>query len=148
MIYDRICNAKKYLGMSDELDLALNYIAEHLSNMPEAIELQGKNVRGFRSEYTTLTEDEAVFENHYDFVDIHIMTEGQERVAVSGMDSLSVYQSNVEEDYMLCRGDEETSLMMRPGSFLLVFPGEAHKVRVAIDTPQKVKKILFKIRVK
>lgn len=148
MIYDRIYNAKKYLGMREELDLALNYIAEHLSDMPDVVELKGKDVRGFHSEYTTLTEEEATFENHFAFADIHIMLEGQERVAVSGMDALSVYQSDVEEDYMLCRGEEETSLTMQPGSFLLVFPGDAHKVRVAIDTPQKVKKIIFKIRVK
>lgn len=43
MIYDRLSNVRKYLGINENLDIALNYIAEHLADMPEEIELKGQD---------------------------------------------------------------------------------------------------------
>ncbi|MBP3673441.1 MAG: YhcH/YjgK/YiaL family protein [Oscillospiraceae bacterium] len=148
MIYDRIANAKNYLGIHDNLDLALNYIAEHLQDMPDSVELKGSDVRGFRSQYVTVPEEKAFFEDHNVFVDIHMMTSGQERVAVSNIDVLTAYQASVEDDYTLYHGPEDLSVVMQPGSFLIVFPGDAHKVKVAIGEPEQVSKALFKVRVK
>ena len=51
MIFDRLSNIRKYLGINGNLDLALNYIADNLESMPAEIELKGFDVRAFFNEY-------------------------------------------------------------------------------------------------
>lgn len=146
MIYDRLSNIKKYLGISENLDLALNYIAENLSDMPEEIELKGKDVRAFFNEYQTVPESECFFEAHEQFADIQIMRSGSERIAVSNVDVLTVTKSIPENDFQALEGPEELSVIMNPDSFLIVFPGDAHKLKIMLDKPENVTKTVFKVK--
>ena len=90
MIYDRLSNIEKYLGIHENLDLALTYIRDNLDTMPESIELKGQDVRAFFNEYETAPEEECFFEAHASFADIQIMRSGAERIAVSSLDALTV----------------------------------------------------------
>lgn len=146
MIYDRISNVRKYLGINENLDIALNYIAEHLSDMPEEIELKGKDVRAFFNAYQTVPESECFFEAHEKFADIQIMRSGSERIAVSNVDALTVTKSVPENDFQALEGPEDLSIIMKPDSFLVVFPGDAHKLKIMVDKPENVTKTVFKVR--
>lgn len=146
MIYDRISNVRKYLGINENLDIALNYIAEHLSDMPEEIELKGKDVRAFFNAYQTVPESECFFEAHEKFADIQIMRSGSERIAVSNVDALTVTKSVPENDFQALEGPEDLSIIMKPDSFLVVFPGDAHKLKIMVDKPEDVTKTVFKVR--
>lgn len=146
MIYDRLSNIKKYLGINENLDIALNYIAEHLSDMPEEIELKGQDVRAFFNAYQTVPESECFFEAHEKFADIQIMRSGSERIAVSNVDVLTVTKSIPENDFQALEGPEELSVIMKPDSFLIVLPGDAHKLKIMVDKPEDVTKTVFKVR--
>ena len=130
MIYDRLSNVRKYLGINENLDLALNYIAEHLTDMPEEIELKGQDVRAFFNAYQTVPESACFFEAHEKFADIQIMRSGSERIAVSSVDALAVTKSVPENDFQALEGPEELSVILKPDSFLVVFPGDAHKLKI------------------
>ena len=36
-------------------------------------------------------------------------------------------------------------IMLRPGAFLVVFPGDAHRIKVQVDGPRTVSKAVFKV---
>ena len=148
MIYDRLVNAGKYLGISENLDLALHYIIGSLDAMPQEIELKGKDVRAFHCTYDTVPESEGFFEAHEHFADIQIMRSGCERVAVSNTARLSVEEAQPENDFWRMAGPEEVSVVLRPDSFLVVFPGDAHKLKLMIGNPETVTKAVFKVRMK
>lgn len=146
MIYDRLSNVRKYLGINENLDLALNYIAEHLTDMPEKIELKGQDVRAFFNAYQTVPESECFFEAHEKFADIQIMRSGSERIAVSSADALTVTKSVPENDFQALEGPEELSVILKPDSFLVVFPGDAHKLKIMVSEPEDVTKTVFKVK--
>lgn len=148
MIYDRLENVDKYLGISENLDLALNYIKTSFDTMPPEIELKGRDVRAFSCAYDTVPEEEAFYEAHEAFADIQIMRSGAERVAVSNVDVLTMDRAEPENDFAAYSGPEDVSVILRPGSFLMVLPGDAHKLKMMIGKPQAVTKTVFKVRMK
>ena len=148
MIYDRLVNAGKYLGISKNLDLALNYIIGSLNDLPESIELKGQDVRAFLCTYDTVPEEEGFFEAHDRFADIQIMRSGCEQVAVSSINCLRVDEAQPENDFWRMSGPEEVRLTLTPDSFLVAFPGDAHKLKLMIGSPETVTKAVFKVRMK
>ena len=146
MIFDRLSNIRKYLGINENLDLALNYIADNLESMPAEIELKGFDVRAFFNEYQTVPVEESFFEAHEQFADIQIMRSGAERVAVSNTNALTVTKSIPENDFYALEGPEEVSVILKPDSFLIVLPGDAHKLKIMLDKPEDVTKTVFKVK--
>ena len=146
MIYDRLSNIRKYLGINENLDLALNYIADNLETMPAEIELKGFDVRAFFNEYQTVPVEESFFEAHEQFADIQIMRSGAERVDVSNINALTVTKSVPESDFWALEGLAETSIILKPDSFLIVLPGDAHKLKIMLDKPEDVTKTVFKVK--
>lgn len=146
MIYDRLSNIRNYLGINENLDLALNYIADNLETMPAEIELKGFDVRAFFNEYQTVPVEESFFEAHEQFADIQIMRSGAERIAVSNVDALTVTKSIPENDFWAMEGPEEVSVVLKPDSFLILLPGDAHKLKIMLDKPEDVTKTVFKVK--
>ena len=147
MIYDKLSNVRNYLGIHENLDIALNYIAEHLADMPEEIELKGKDVRAFFNAYQTVPESECFFEAHKEFADIQIMRSGSERIDVSHVSALTVTKAIPENDFEALEGPAELSVRMKPDSFLVVLPGDAHKLKIMDGQPMDVTKTVFKVRI-
>ena len=52
------------------------------------------------------------------------------------------------DDYWGGTAEAEQHITLRPGFFLVLFPGDAHRPGMAVDTPQGASRIVFKIRFK
>ena len=89
---------------------------------------------------------EAGVECPQDYVDIQLLTVGRERVAVTPAAELEVFEQH--GDFWGCRGENRQTLVLRPGDFLVVFPEEGHRLKIAVEGPEAVSKVVFKIRVK
>lgn len=148
MIYDKLANIQRYCGLHPNLDTAIEYIGCSLNVMPEHIDLDGTIVYGNIFTYSTVSENESFFEAHAQYADIQIMREGTERVAVSDVSVLKVDEAHPERDFWALSGDEEVSINLAPDSFLIVFPGDAHKLKMQIGSPEVVTKSVFKVKVK
>lgn len=146
MIYDKLSNIKCYLGIHPNLDCAINYISNNLDNMPEHIDLNGNDVYGNIFTYSTIPDNESFFEAHALYADIQIMREGVERVAVSNISILNEYEAHPDRDFWALNGTEEVSITLAPGSFLIVFPGDAHKLKMQIGESAIVTKSVFKVK--
>lgn len=148
MIYDKLSNILRYRGLHPNLDLAIEYVHNSLDQMGDHVDLLGADVYGNRFTYETVTEAETFYEAHAKFADLQIMTNGVERVSVSDISVLTVDEAHPERDFWALSGREEVSVLLEPGSFLLVLPGDAHKLKMCVGKPETVTKAVFKIRVK
>ena len=141
MIYDKIENIGRYLGISNYLDQAIRYImtgnyqkAEYGRNVVAGEDIyyncpegaMAKNVEGMDYEY------------HRTYIDIHIPLKGKE-----------VKSYEEENDYGLYQGIAEGKLCIKEGEFLMLFPEEVHLALMKVEeeaTP--IEKVIFKVRAK
>ena len=71
------------------------------------------------------------------------MVKGCERVGIARPEKLEEFTQ--EGDFWGYRGSAEQSLVLRPGDFLVVFPSDAHRLKIAENGCQAVSKVVFKV---
>ena len=124
MIYTDLNNLERYLGMGKHLDTAIHYIKEHSLNDLK----KGRN------------------EVDGDF-DIHMVISGEEKMGVSDMSLMTVTAKDEETDSIECHGPVEHYMDLTPGKVLIVFPEDAHKVKIMKDQISQVRKAVGKVLV-
>lgn len=149
MIYAKNKDALAYRGIHPNLDLALDHITpEFLASVgPERVELKDGDVYATRFTYQTIPAEESFFEAHKKFLDIHIMVQGSEGVEIAPPESLEEFDRTESNDFYAYRGLGHYKLALSPGDFLVVFPGDAHRIKMQADGPETVTKAVFKIRI-
>ena len=148
MIYAKNADALAYRGIHPNLDLALEHITpEFLASLRDnqRVELKGDLVYCTRFTYETIPQEESFFEAHRRYLDIHIMVEGEERVDVNRPEELTLTQVQEGNDFYAYQGESWHSTVLKPGEFLVVFPGDAHRIKVQVDGPKTVSKAVFKV---
>ena len=148
MIYAKNADALAYRGIHPSLDLALEHITpEFLAALRDnqRVELKGDLVYCTRFTYETIPQEESFFEAHRRYLDIHIMVEGEERVDMNRPEDLKLTDAQEENDFYAYQGESWHSTVLKPGEFLVVFPGDAHRIKVQVDGPKTVSKAVFKV---
>lgn len=147
MILDKLSAAQAYRGIHPRLDAVLDRLNEEfLSTVGhETMKLDGDALYVTRFTYDTLPLEDTFFEAHKRYLDVHLMMEGQERVELASPSGLDLFEH--KDDFYAYRGDAEQSLVLRPGAFLAVFPEDAHRIKIAMDKPETVSKVVFKVLV-
>ena len=148
MIYARNSGALAYRGIHPNLDLALEHITpEFLTGVgPERVELKGGDVYATRFTYETVPAEDTFFEAHKKFLDIHIMVQGSEGVEIAPPEALEEFDQVETNDFYAYRGLGHYKLTLSPGDFLVVFPGDAHRIKMRLDRLETVSKVVFKVR--
>lgn len=149
MIYAKNKDALAYRGIHPNLDLALDHITpEFLASVgPERVELKDGDVYATRFTYQTIPAEESFFEAHKKFLDIHIMVQGSEGVEIAPPESLEEFDRTESNDFYAYRGLGHYKLALSPGDFLVVFPGDAHRIKMRVNDPETVSKVVFKVRI-
>ena len=149
MIYAKLKDAPAYRGIHPNLDLALSRITpEFLASVgPERVELKGGDVYATRFTYETVPAEESFFEAHKKYLDIHIMVRGSEGVEIAPPETLTEFDRTEASDFYAYRGQGHYKLTLSPGDFLVVFPGDAHRIKMRLDEPETVSKVVFKVRI-
>ena len=148
MIYAKNADAWAYRGIHPNLDLALEHITpEFLASLRDnqRVELKGDLVYCTRFTYETIPQEESFFEAHRRYLDIHIMVEGEERVDMNRPEDLKLTDAQEGNDFYAYQGESWHSTVLKPGEFLVVFPGDAHRIKVQVDGPKTVSKAVFKV---
>ena len=147
MILARNKDAAAYRGIHPRLDRALDLLTdEFLASVgTETQKLDGDALYVTRFDYDTVPFEETFFEAHKKYLDIHVMVKGCERVDIANPEGLTLDEN--KGDFYGYRGAAEQSVLLRPGDFLVVFPGDAHRLKIAVDRPEPVSKVVFKIQV-
>lgn len=147
MIFAKLKDAADYRGVHPRLDRVIDCLNEEFLNKvgTQTQKLEGDLLYVTRFDYVTSPLEETFFEAHKKYLDVHLMMSGAERVDISHPDVLSLFDH--KDDFYAYRGQAEQTLILTPGSFLVVFPGDAHRIKVQVKGPENVSKVVFKLLV-
>lgn len=149
MIVDVLTNAEKYFNVHPGFARAFKLIRELVKNPVEGkYDIEGDNIYAFVLSYTTSCPDDIKWETHNRYIDIQFLISGKEIIWWSNKNSLKLLtEYNVKEDYTLYEYDgNATTVLMRPLSFTVFFPDDAHIPPQMYLEPSENKKIIVKIR--
>ena len=149
MIYTKIKNLERYLGQSESLDTAIRYVlSQDLKNLSMGRnEINGDETFVNRFNYQTMTPDQAIWEGHIRYGDIHVLLSGHELIGVTNVEALTETARKPEEDFVGFEGEVQTWLPMTTEDALIVYPEDIHKVKVINGESCLVEKACFKFKV-
>ena len=149
MIYTKRKNLERYLGQSEGLDTAIRYLlsADLRQLVKGRNEIDGDKAFVNRFDYQTMTAEQAIWEGHIPYGDIHVLLSGQEQIGVTNVDMLTETVRKPEEDFVGFEGDVQSWFPMTTEDILIVYPEDIHKVKVIQGESCLVEKACFKFKV-
>ena len=133
----RCYEALEYLTQLKEEDLALGRhdVNEHFYY----------NVQ----EYETKVNPSKHFESHCKYVDIQLLITGEENLQVTDISRLQVEApyDEAKERILYYPSGNAASVVLRPGSAVVLYPKDAHRAVAYNGKPCNVKKVVGKVRI-
>ena len=149
MIYAKRKDLERYLGISSSLDTAIRYLqnADLAQLQKGRNEIDGDQAFVNRFDYQTMPQEQAIWEGHIQYGDIHVLLSGQERIGVTNIEALKETVRKPEEDFVGFEGPVEVWFPMTTEDILIVFPEDVHMVKVIYEESTLVEKACFKFKV-
>lgn len=153
MILDMIVNAKQYRGIHPGIDRILEAVTMYtLDNYPGGrIVLDGDKLYMNLAEFETHSRERGLLEAHREYIDVMYMVEGAETIYVKPAEKLRniTKEYDPEREVLFAEIDEDvTPVRLEAGSFVVLFPQDAHAPGCIADDSEVVKKIVGKVRIK
>jgi len=148
MIIDHIDNAHMYYGLGPRLEQALKYLAQTDLEAAaiERYDLDGDNLFALVQEYETKRREDGFWEAHRQYADVQYLVSGTEHMGVAPIADLEMDgEYDPEKDFSKLIG-EGTFCTMKPGTFVILFPQDAHMPGMAVDEPAPAKKAVVKVK--
>lgn len=147
MILANINRLERYIGINKNIDTAIRFIKENdLSKLPlgktEIDDFMFINV----FEYVADNKVGDFYEGHKEYLDIHIVLKGKEKIA--GLDiqkGILRGQFDEENDFGLYDGESEYEVVLEEGLCLIVFPEDLHEPKVHIND-ELIRKVVVKVK--
>ena len=99
------------------------------------------------SEYeTNPVNEERRFETHREYIDIQLLLEGREVIGFAKREDLDVtdeYRPDYELYGMI---DDFDRVVLEKGKFVVIYPNEPHAPGLAAGAPERVKKVVVKVK--
>lgn len=148
MIYVKRQHLSRYKGLCPALDTAIDYLAnaDLTALKPGRNEIDGDDVFVNRFDYDTIPCSAATWEGHARYGDIHIMIQGQEQIGVSDCKDLNVAFCKEADDFICYEGPVRSWYPMQEADVLIVFPEDAHMVKVQLESSMAVSRAVVKFR--
>ena len=148
MIYAKKKDLNRYMGLSREMDTAIRYLqtADLRSLQKGRNEIDGDNVFVNRFDYQTMPHENAIWEGHIRYADIHVLLSGNEKIGVSNVNMLTETVRKPDEDFVGFEGAVQSWCPMTTEDILIVFPEDIHMVKVMDGESTLVEKACFKVK--
>lgn len=150
MITDSIKNINKYLGISHNLDAAIEVISKlDMDTIPFGkVSMDDGKVTYRCGMEKTRSELGVKFEAHRKYIDIHICVTGQERIRLANIYSLrQIEEYDEKSDMAWFEGNGEWDVTIHAGEFLICFEEDAHMPLLDHGERAEFKKIMVKVLV-
>lgn len=148
MIISNLQNSSRVESLHPLFKKLFDYVKTHdlLHTECGRIELDGDNLFINNSNPTCATADQQVLEVHRDYIDVHILMEGQETVGWKALEDLTQETKAYEKegDCALYADRPTTYVTLQPGQFLIVYPEDPH---APIIGEGKIRKLIGKVKV-
>ena len=149
MILDKLENAEIYKCISENLRKGFEFLKNTDLQSIEIgrYEIEGRDVFALVSEYDSKKPEDCRLEAHQNYADIQYIVSGKEAIGFVTFKNQEVTVAyNPEKDIVFYSG-ETTPLILEAGMFAVFFPQDVHRPCMQIDGPEKVKKVVVKVRV-
>lgn len=146
MIYDNLGNIDKY---REDVKLYAALIA--LKQYVNGVSYDSTSIASInKQECHTCFLKETQLENHHKYIDVHYLLRGAERILVnsstSGLKRLTEFSEESDCEFFKLSGTERC-VELHEGEFLVVYPGESHAPKVAVnDEIATISKVVVKIQ--
>ena len=152
MILDLIENASCYADIHTGVTKALKEMAKYTPDYYPGgrVDIDGDNLFLLLNSYETHSPEGALCEAHQKYIDVMYMVEGEEIIFVKPTNQLCAVTKafNPEIDALLAQTDADaTPVRLSSGSFIVLFPQDAHSPACYDNIPQTVKKIIGKVKI-
>lgn len=149
MITDRLdhCGTYEKLGIEWVKAFAFLKKCQGAFPAPGRYEIDGNRVYASVQEYTSSPAEERTWEAHRKYADIQCLFDGNECIGYTPVENMLCPADYREDKDCVLAGAAKDGVMlcMRPGIFTVFFPQDAHKPGCALDTPEKVRKVVVKV---
>lgn len=149
MILDKLENAALYASISQNLKIGFDFLKNtDLTHLEQGkYEIEGKNVFALVSEYQSKAHQDCQPEAHRNYADIQYIVSGREIIGFATLNNQTVTgEYNTDKDIIFFSG-ETTPLILEAGMFAVFFPQDVHRPCMQLDGPEKVKKVVVKLRI-
>lgn len=150
MIYDTKSNLARYKGLSPALDRALDALGQtDFSQMTEGkYPVDGDNVVFLVQVPETRSREQSRWEAHENYIDIQYLVDGVERIGFQPAGALRISEPyNGEKDIVFYEDNGKGFFVgLEPDSFVVCFPTDAHMPLVSEGKPERIKKVVVKVK--
>jgi YhcH/YjgK/YiaL family protein len=148
MILDKLENADLYSCISDNLKKGFDFLKNSnlLALEIGKYEIDGKNVFALVSEYDSKEHQDCRLEAHRAYADIQYIVSGREAIGFASLNGQTVTAEYLPEKDIIFFSGETTQMIVEAGMFAVFFPQDVHRPCMQIDGPEKVKKVVVKVR--
>ena len=112
----------------------------------ETLEI-GNGIRCTISHFSTTSAQNASWEAHKKYIDLHCVLAGAEKIRIAPTMHSKIGTYHEEQDYLELNGIASSEIVLRPGFALCLFPNDAHQVKLQVCEGDEtaVTKAVFKI---
>lgn len=152
MIFDKMENILDYFEELPLLRKVDGFVAE-FNNKKLAdgtYEIDGKRVFAMVQSYCTKQQtQEMMFEAHKKYIDLQYIVNGIEKIRWARLDTLDMVEEKYSSggDIAFYEGDAMFDFTLTKGTFLLLYPEDAHLPGLSAQKDINVRKIVFKIQI-
>lgn len=148
MILDRLENAAYYSGINKKLNIGIEFLknTDLLNIEPGKYEIDGTEVYALVSEYDTKNPQDCRPEAHVTYTDIQYIVSGNESIGFATLNNQPIESEYNSEKDIIFFSCETSPLILESGMFAVFFPQDVHRPGMQVDGPEKVKKVVVKVR--
>lgn len=147
MILDNLKNADKYIGLHPRFAQAFDYIkSQDLENLePGKYVIDGTDLHASVSLKDGVTQQEAKFEAHNNYIDIQVCPSGTEQLGWKPRDTCTSPKDeyNAEKDVIFYNDKPDTYFHLQKGQFAIFFPEDVHAPMIGQGP---IKKLVIKVK--
>lgn len=149
MIYGNIHNLDEYNFLSAQIKQCFDYAKNHELRCNETGKYLIDEETLFVNivEYKTQKVEERFWEAHKEYLDLHLMLEGEEQIDLNFIDNMKQLDFQPEKDFLPLEGDPNSHVILRSGDFLICYPNDGHRTAVMVEQSRDIKKAIFKIKI-
>ncbi len=152
MIFDKIENISDYFEELPLLKKVEDFVVDFKNGKlaDGTYEIDGKRVFAMVQSYRTRQQThEMMFEAHKKYIDLQYIVNGIEKIRWARLDSVDLVEEKYSTggDIAFYEGDAMFDFTLTKGTFLLLYPEDAHLPGLSAQKDVNVRKIVFIIQV-
>ncbi len=149
MIFGNLQQLPEYEFLEESVKKCFVYAKKHdlLSYDTGCHEIDKENLYVNIVEYRTQEREQRFFEAHRQYLDVHIMLRGEERIDLNFIQNMKKGEFVPEDDFLPLEGRAAGHAVLNAGDFLICFPSDGHMTGIQTEEPQRIKKAIFKVKI-